>query len=113
MARRLRAAAQSVNMQPQQQWSDSMRLARRRRIAPWGRVAVAAAFGAGLLAAASGAEAAPRQAPRWCAYLGGDWGYDCSFYTFEQCMETARGLGNYCIPNPYVPTPSERSRRRY
>jgi hypothetical protein len=87
-----------------------MRHARRRRIAPWGGLALAAAFAAGLPAAASGAQAA-RQAPRWCAYQGGDWGFDCSFYTFKQCMETARGLGNYCIPNPYLPAPNGRSSR--
>src|SRR5215475_3027923 len=40
-----------------------------------------------------------RQLAPWCAYLGGrDGGYDCSYYTFEQCMATARGLGNSCAP---------------
>ena len=46
------------------------------------------------------AQAAPRQAAPWCAYLGGGWGFDCSFYTLEQCLATARGLGNQCAPNP-------------
>ncbi len=41
-----------------------------------------------------------RQAAPWCAYMGGGYGFDCSYFTFEQCMETARGLGNFCQPNP-------------
>src|SRR5215475_5246064 len=42
-----------------------------------------------------------RQLAPWCAYLGGrDGGYDCSYHTFEQCMATARGLGNTFAPNP-------------
>jgi Protein of unknown function (DUF3551) len=49
------------------------------------------------------ANAEPRRIPPWCAYMGGDFGFDCSYYTFAQCMETARGLGNYCLPNPRLP----------
>jgi hypothetical protein len=45
----------------------------------------------------------------WCAYYSkGDdgGGTNCGFTTFEQCMETARGLGNLCQPNTqYVPPP--------
>ena len=41
-----------------------------------------------------------RPAP-WCANLGGrDGGWDCGYYTFDQCMATARGLGGSCAPNP-------------
>jgi hypothetical protein len=25
----------------------------------------------------------------------------CTFYSFEQCMATARGIGGSCSPNPY------------
>jgi hypothetical protein len=43
----------------------------------------------------------------WCAIydvLGGPT--NCGFVTFEQCMETARGLGSNCQPNTqYVPPP--------
>ena len=43
------------------------------------------------------------QAAPWCAYQGGrGGGYDCSYYTFEQCMATARGLGGSCAQNPRV-----------
>lgn len=58
-----------------------------------------------------------RQLAPFCAFLGGSSGFDCSYYTFEQCMETARGLGGYCSPNPrlaqspYPPPP--RGRRPY
>jgi hypothetical protein len=45
----------------------------------------------------------------WCAiYSGGmgGGGTNCGFTTFEQCMETARGLGSNCQPNTqYVPPP--------
>ena len=45
----------------------------------------------------------------WCAiYSGGmgGGGTNCGFTTFEQCMETARGLGSNCQPKTqYVPPP--------
>jgi hypothetical protein len=45
----------------------------------------------------------------WCAYYSGgavSGGTNCGFTTFEQCMETARGLGSLCQPNTqYVPPP--------
>jgi Protein of unknown function (DUF3551) len=39
----------------------------------------------------------------WCVqYLGGYSGTtSCTFYSFEQCMETARGNGAYCYQNPW------------
>ena len=49
------------------------------------------------------ANAESRRIPRWCASMGGDFGFDCSYDTFAQCMETASGLGNYCMPNPRLP----------
>ena len=49
------------------------------------------------------ANAESRRIPRWCASMGGDFGFDCSYDTFAQCMETARGLGNYCLQNPRLP----------
>jgi hypothetical protein len=56
-----------------------------------------------------------RPAP-WCANLGGrDGGWDCGYYTFEQCMATARGLGGSCAPNPRAlaaPKPPPRRVRR-
>jgi hypothetical protein len=53
----------------------------------------------------------PPQSAPWCANMGGTWGFDCSYFTFEQCMETARGLGNSCSPNPnFIPPPTTRAR---
>jgi hypothetical protein len=65
------------------------------------------------LASSTSAQAQSRTPP-WCAYMGGQFGFDCGFYSFEQCMETARGLGNYCVPNPRaqaVPRSSRKARR--
>jgi Protein of unknown function (DUF3551) len=58
------------------------------------------------------ANAEPRRIPPWCAYMGGDFGFECSYYTFEECMETARGLGNYCLPNPRLPAGSRPVRQQ-
>ena len=56
----------------------------------------------------------------WCAIYGGfdDGGTNCGFTTFQQCMDTARGLGSNCQPNTqYVPPPGPhrptRLQRRY
>ena len=66
------------------------------------------------LASTTAAKAQAHRIPPWCAYMGGQFGFDCSYYTFEQCMETARGLGNSCAPNPRlqaVPRPPRRQHR--
>jgi uncharacterized protein DUF3551 len=57
----------------------------------------------------------------WCAiYSGGmgGGGTNCGSTTFQQCMDTARGLGSLCQPNtqyqpPPGPHPSTRDRRGY
>jgi len=56
----------------------------------------------------------------WCAIYGGfdDGGTNCGFTTFQQCMDTARGLGSNCQPNtqyvpPLGPHPPTRLQRRY
>ena len=57
----------------------------------------------------------------WCAiYSGGavSGGTNCGFISFEQCMETARGMGSFCYRNtqyvpPPGPHPATRVRRRY
>jgi Protein of unknown function (DUF3551) len=54
----------------------------------------------------------------WCAIYSSLGGENCGFTTFEQCMETARGLGSLCQPNTqYVPPPGPhpltRAYRRY
>ena len=47
----------------------------------------------------------------WCAIYsegGAGGGTNCGFTTFEQCMETARGLGSLCQPNTqYQPPPGK------
>ena len=63
--------------------------------------------------ASLGTGQAQSRVPPWCAYMGGQFGFDCSFYTFQQCMETARGLGNSCAPNPrYQAAPRAQRRAR-
>ena len=71
-----------------------------------GAVALGIAVMAGGWDAGTAAQAQYQMAP-WCAYLG-SWGgsYDCSYYTFQQCMATASGIGNICLRNPrYVGDP--------
>jgi uncharacterized protein DUF3551 len=78
------------------------------------KVAVALGTLAGT-AELSGTAARAQPAP-WCANLGGrDGGWDCGYYTFDQCMATARGLGGSCAPNPRAlaaPKPPPRRVRR-
>jgi len=76
-------------------------------------LALGALAAAGLLDSRHTATADWRQAAPWCAYMGGrDGGYDCGYYTFEQCMATARGLGGSCAPNPRVAQDPDRQWRR-
>jgi hypothetical protein len=53
----------------------------------------------------------------WCAlYSGGmgGGGTNCGFTTFQQCMETARGLGSFCQPNTqYRQSPGPHATGRY
>jgi Protein of unknown function (DUF3551) len=51
----------------------------------------------------------------WCAIYSSEatGGTNCGFTTFEQCMETARGLGSLCQPNTqYQPPPGPHSLSR-
>jgi hypothetical protein len=84
--------------------SDAMALHRRRWLLGLKlAVALGAVAGAGLVDVQNAATAQGRRPAPWCAALGGrDGGWDCGYYTFEQCMATARGLGGYCSPNPRV-----------
>jgi Protein of unknown function (DUF3551) len=80
------------------------------------KFAVAVLAGAGALTLSDAAHAGSRQIAPWCAYMGGGYGFDCSYFTFQQCMDTARGLGNYCQPNPraqLVQQPVRRKVRKY
>ena len=55
-----------------------------------------------LASVSSASEHAPRHKTiRGCAIYSGKsgGGNNCGFITFEQCMDTARGLGSLCQPN--------------
>jgi Protein of unknown function (DUF3551) len=69
----------------------------------------------------TGAHAEAQNYP-WCAaYSGGDMGgggMNCGFTTFQQCLDTVRGIGGFCEQNTqYQPPsgshPSNKTRRRY
>jgi Protein of unknown function (DUF3551) len=54
----------------------------------------------------------------WCAQYGGEGAdLNCGFVSVEQCMETVRGAGGFCVPNLFYPgpasetSPSKRKRR--
>ena len=58
---------------------------------------VVAVISLGFLLPNTGAEAAP-----WCAqYSGRAGGTNCGFYSFEQCLQTVRGIGGFCSQNPF------------
>ena len=55
----------------------------------------------------------------WCSrYYDRDAGglYSCAFTTWEQCMDTVRGIGGYCYVNPWpnlsAPTPGRPAKSR-
>jgi hypothetical protein len=40
----------------------------------------------------------------WCAYYGDDFGENCGFSAYEQCMAAISGMSGACEPNnQYVP----------
>jgi len=48
----------------------------------------------------------------WCsAYWNSGNVRQCAFSSWEQCMDTVRGIGGYCYANPYG-SPSEPPRTR-
>jgi len=50
----------------------------------------------------------------WCASYGGRGGSarNCGFVSYEQCMETIRGMGGFCEQNLFYTGPAERSVKR-
>lgn len=52
----------------------------------------------------------------WCAVYSGSMGgsSNCGFSTFQQCLNTVRGIGGFCQRNNWyqAPTPTRRSRRQ-
>jgi hypothetical protein len=76
-------------------------------------LALGAVLGSAVLDSRTAAHADWRQLAPWCAYLGGFGGnFDCAYYSLEQCLATARGLGNYCVPNPRAAYAPQRPPRR-
>lgn len=64
-----------------------------------------------LAALAFGASAIPAAAAPsypWCARYATTAG-ECSFYTFQQCLETLSGIGGVCTSNPSYSGSSETS----
>jgi hypothetical protein len=63
-------------------------------------------LGVWIAAVAVGTRAEAQNYP-WCAVLNtGDASYNCGFTSFEQCMETVRGIGGFCNQNTqYQPPP--------
>lgn len=72
------------------------------------------------VAAGSGTPARAQNYP-WCALIdgGSDAAVNCGFVSFDQCMETIRGEGGFCMPNTQYqpptaqPHPSHRASRQY
>jgi hypothetical protein len=49
----------------------------------------------------------------WCARYGNGFsGTNCGFTTFEQCMETVRGIGGFCQKNDWYQPPAAQRRQR-
>jgi Protein of unknown function (DUF3551) len=44
----------------------------------------------------------------WCAHYGNGFGgaMNCGFTTFEQCLETVRGIGGFCEKNDWYHPPT-------
>lgn len=66
-------------------------------------------------AAGIGSRAQAQNYP-WCAiYNMGEWASSCSFVTENQCWNSVRGIGGFCMANnTYQPSaPAPYSRRRH
>jgi uncharacterized protein DUF3551 len=66
---------------------------------------------AGSVAMSSSAQA---QNYPWCAVLNmGDAAYNCGFVTVQQCIESVRGIGGFCMRNTTYRGPEPSGRRPY
>jgi hypothetical protein len=78
----------------------------------WLSLTVFAVLGAAGLLLPSASHAEPY---KWCAQYGGSrggGGRNCGFVTYEQCMQTIRGMGGFCEHNLFYTGPEERPVRR-
>ena len=68
----------------------------------------------GMLALAASAQPAAAIEYPWCAqYSGhGGGGRNCGFVSWEQCMETVRGMGGDCERNLFYKDPTEHRVKR-
>ena len=48
------------------------------------------------------ADAAARAPRPYCLDADRMFLKSCTFYTFQQCLETANGVGGICYPNPEI-----------
>ena len=65
-------------------------------------ILVAATLAVSTLAGVDSGDAQSRGPKPWCI-AGGAFGpntLDCTYWTFKQCTESARGAGGYCVENP-------------
>ena len=99
---------------PQARQEDHMRLAL------IGLATIAAALAADVQAVSAQNESFFQE--RYCTRSMGGFRFggnlDCSYRTWQQCIESARGLGRYCLQNPWwhgprgQPSTQGKSRRR-
>lgn len=61
-------------------------------------------------AACAGGSAEAQNYP-WCAHydMGEDDAVNCGFVSNEQCLETVRGIGGFCMPNNDYRPPAAKS----
>ena len=59
---------------------------------------IAAAAAAGMLIGGLGGSA--KADGRWCAFYDHST-YNCGFHSYQQCLDTIRGVGGSCRPNPF------------
>jgi len=74
----------------------------------WLSLSFLAALAAADLLAPASAQAEPY---KWCATFGSGRGgsaRNCGFVTWEQCMQTVRGMGGFCEVNLFYTGPEER-----
>jgi hypothetical protein len=70
------------------------------------------ALGAFAALSHGGAGAAPSY--RYCAEYEDRGDVTCAYDTFQQCLETARGVGGSCRENPFYrpPPPARKAKRK-
>ncbi len=71
-----------------------------------------AAIGVLALSAVPGVvNAAESKSYAWCVFYDSST-YNCGFTSYEQCMQTARGNGGFCRPNPFAEPRGQQRRSR-